>query len=81
MPPTLIDCGQAGAFLVFSHFRLGECGPTLYFHSLKTNTCVTKVNGGEIFIDFITKSNTKDVGTLYFLTDKYYFFNNGWTRI
>ena len=76
MPPTLIDCGpQAGAFLVFSHFKIGDCGPSLYFHSLKTNTCVTQVSGGEIFIDFITSSISRDRGSLYYLTDKYYFEN------
>ena len=42
-----------GTFLVFSLFRVEDCGPTLYFFSLKTKQVEAQVKGGEIFVDFI----------------------------
>ena len=80
-PPTLIDCGEeAGSYLVFSLFEKDLYGPTLYFHSLKTNTSVFSIKGGEVFIDFVTSENNKATGTLYYLTDKYY-FKKQWKQI
>ena len=64
---------------MFSLFRRKDPGPTLYFHSLKTNTCVAQVYGGEMFVDFIAGEN-KARGSLYFLTDKY-FFETKWKPI
>ena len=53
-PPTLIRLNKKeGSYLVFSMFNKGDCGPTLYFHSLNTNRVEAEVKGGEIFVDFI----------------------------
>lgn len=53
-PPTLIRLNKKeGSYLVFSMFKAGDCGPTLYFHSLNTNKVEAEVKGGEIFVDFI----------------------------
>ena len=66
--------------LVFSFFQKGEQGPSLYFHSLNTNSEICNVKGGEAFIDFITSEDNKASGTLYYLTDKY-FFEKKWLPI
>ena len=61
-------------------FKAGDCGPTLYFHSLNTNRVEAEVKGGEIFVDFIPAQLHAPNGSLYFMTDKY-FFENKWAPI
>ena len=58
---------------MFSLFRRKDPGPTLYFHSLNTNKIEAQVSGGEMFMDFIAGQNDLARGSLYFLTDKYFF--------
>ena len=56
-------------FLVFSYFEYGDAGPSLYFYSLEQQVVVSKVAGGEFFIDFVTDQDNKAKGKLYFLID------------
>ena len=56
-------------FLVFSYFEYEDAGPSLYFYSLEQQVEVSKVAGGEFFIDFVTDQDNKAKGKLYFLID------------
>ena len=56
-------------FLVFSYFEYEDFGPSLYFYSLEQQVEVSKVVGGEFFIDFVTDQDNKAKGKLYFLID------------
>ena len=56
-------------FLVFSYFEYEDFGPSLYFYSLEQQVVVSKVAGGEFFIDFVIDQDNKAKGKLYFLID------------
>ena len=45
----------------------------MYFHSLNENRVVSKIKGGEVFIDFVTNDQEKSKGTLFYLSDSYFY--------